>query len=258
MWTWFHKFGSPPHFYRIAGSLQPWLMWPAVLMLIVGAYGGLVLAPPDYVQGDAFRIIYVHVPSAYLSTSIYGLMAITSAIGLIWRMKLAHAVAASAAPIGASFTVLALLSGAIWGKPMWGTYWEWDPRLTSELILLFVYLGYMSLRASFEDVNKGDRASAVLAVVGVVNLPIIHYSVIWWNSLHQGPTIKKLGSPSIEAGMLWPLLLLILGATLFFAAVLLTRVRAEVLDREQNSRWVREFLARDPDDGAVAADQAAP
>ena len=140
---------------------------------------------------------------------------------------------------------------------MWGTYWEWDPRLTSELILLFVYLGYMSLRASFEDVNKGDRASAVLAVVGVVNLPIIHYSVIWWNSLHQGPTIKKLGSPSIEAGMLWPLLLLILGATLFFAAVLLTRVRAEVLEREQNSRWVREFLARDLDDGAVAADQAA-
>lgn len=223
--------------------MQPWLMWPAVLMLIVGAYGGLVLAPPDYQQGDGFRIIYVHVPSAYLSTSIYALMALTSAIGLIWRMKLAHAVAASAAPIGASFTALALVTGMLWGKPMWGTYWEWDPRLTSELILLFVYLGYMSLRASFEDVNKGDRASAVLAVVGVVNLPIIHYSVIWWSSLHQGPSIKKLDSPSIETGMLWPLLLLILAATLFFGAVLLTRVRAEVLEREQNSRWARELLA---------------
>ncbi len=223
--------------------MQPWLMWPAVLMLIAGAYGGLVLAPPDYQQGDGFRIIYVHVPSAYLSTSIYALMALTSAIGLIWRMKLAHAVAASAAPIGASFTALALVTGMLWGKPMWGTYWEWDPRLTSELILLFVYLGYMSLRASFEDVNKGDRASAVLAVVGVVNLPIIHYSVIWWSSLHQGPSIKKLDSPSIETGMLWPLLLLILAATLFFGAVLLTRVRAEVLEREQNSRWARELLA---------------
>ena len=257
MWTWFHKLGSPPHFYRIAGFLQPWLMWPAVLMLIAGTYGGLVMAPADYQQGDGFRIIYVHVPSAYLSTSIYGVMALTSAIGLIWRMKLAHAVAASAAPIGASFTVLALVTGALWGKPMWGTYWEWDPRLTSELILLFVYLGYMSLRASFEDVNKGDRASAVLAVVGVINLPIIHYSVIWWSSLHQGPTIKKLDSPSIEMGMLWPLLTLILAGTLFFAAVLLVRLRAEVLEREQNSRWVRELVGRGVNSESGAAHQAA-
>jgi heme exporter protein C len=242
MWTWFHQLASPPHFYRIAGILSTWLMWPAVLLIVVGTYGGLVLAPPDYQQGDAFRIIYVHVPSAYLSTAVYALMAVASAIGLIWRIKLAHAVAASAAPIGASFTALALATGMLWGKPMWGAYWAWDPRLTSELILLFIYFGYISLRASFEDVNKADRASGVLAVVGVINLPIIHYSVIWWSSLHQGPTIKKLDSPSIVGDMLWPLLMLILAFTLFFAAVLLFRVKAEVLEREKNSRWVRDLV----------------
>jgi heme exporter protein C len=244
IWTWFHQLASPPHFYRIAGTLSAWLLWPSILLIAIGAYGGLVLAPPDYQQGDAFRIIYVHVPSAYLSTAIYALMAVASAIGLIWRIKLAHAVAASAAPIGASFTALALATGALWGKPMWGTYWAWDPRLTSELILLFIYFGYISLRASFEDVNKADRASGVLAVVGVINLPIIHYSVIWWSSLHQGPSIKKLDSPSIVGDMLWPLLMLILAFTLFFAAILLFRVKAEVLEREKNSRWVRDLFKR--------------
>ena len=243
MWTWFHQLASPPHFYRIAGTLSTWLLWPSVILMAIGAYGGLVLAPPDYQQGDAFRIIYVHVPSAYLSTMIYALMAVASAIGLIWRIKLAHAVAASAAPVGASFTALALASGALWGKPMWGTYWAWDPRLTSELILLFIYFGYISLRASFEDVNKADRASGVLAVVGVVNLPIIHYSVIWWSSLHQGPSIKKLDNPSIAGDMLWPLLTMILAFTLFFAAILLFRVKAEVLEREKNSRWVRDMFS---------------
>jgi heme exporter protein C len=242
MWTWFHQLASPPHFYRIAGILSAWLMWPALILIAVGTYGGLFVAPPDYQQGDAFRIIYVHVPSAYLSTAIYALMAVASAIGLVWRIKLAHAVAASAAPIGASFTALALATGALWGKPMWGTYWAWDPRLTSELILLFIYFGYISLRASFEDVNKADRASGVLAVVGVINLPIIHYSVIWWSSLHQGPSIKKLDSPSIVGDMLWPLLTLILAFTLFFAAVLLYRVKAEVLEREKNARWVRDLV----------------
>jgi heme exporter protein C len=242
MWKWFHMLASPPHFYRLAGILAPWLFWPSLLLLAIGTYGGLVLAPADYQQGDGFRIIYVHVPSAYLSTTIYGLLAVASGIGLIWRIKLAHAVAAGAAPIGASFTALALVSGMLWGKPMWGTYWEWDPRLTSELILLFIYFGYMSLRASFEDINKADRASGLLAVIGVVNLPIIHFSVIWWSSLHQGPTIKKLDAPSISGDMLWPLLLLIAASTLFFGALLLYRVRAEVLDREQNSRWVEDLL----------------
>lgn len=240
--TWFHQLASPPHFFRIAGRLAPWLFWPSVLLIAVGAYGGLVLAPPDYQQGDGFRIIYVHVPSAYLSTLIYGLMAAAAGIGLVWRIKLAHAVAAAAAPVGAWFTFLALVTGALWGKPMWGTYWEWDPRLTSELILLFLYLGYISLRGAFDDGDKADRASAVLALVGVVNLPIIHYSVIWWSSIHQGPTIKKLDTPSITGDMLWPLLVMIAGYTLFFAAILLQRVRAEVLDRERNARWVLDII----------------
>ena len=246
MWTWFHKFGSPPHFFRLAGIMQPWLLWPSLALMVVGAYAGLVFAPADYQQGDAFRIMYVHVPAAYLMSTIYGLMAVTAAIGLIWRMKLAHAVSASCAPIGASFAALALISGALWGKPMWGTYWEWDPRLTSTLILFFVYVGYMSLRASFEEISKADRASGVLAIVGAVNLPIIHYSVIWWSSLHQGPSIKKLDTPSIPADMLWPLLVLILASTVFFGAILLARVRAEVLDRERNSRWVREMVESEP------------
>ncbi|MEJ2604177.1 MAG: heme ABC transporter permease CcmC, partial [Gammaproteobacteria bacterium] len=178
MWTWFHKLGSPPHFYRIAGRLAPWLGGLAAIAIAVGTFKGLVLAPADYQQGDGFRIIYVHVPSAYLSLMAYVLMASAAAIGLIWRMKLAHAVAAACAPIGASFTFLALATGSIWGRPMWGTWWEWgDARLTSELILLFLYLGYMALRASIDDTSRADRASAVLAIVGVINVPIIHYSV---------------------------------------------------------------------------------
>lgn len=214
--------------------------------MLIGAYGGLVVAPADYQQGDAFRIIYVHVPSAYLSMMIYVTMATASAIGLVWRIKLAHAVAASAAPIGASFTFLALVTGAVWGQPMWGTWWVWDARLTSELILLFLYFGYMMLRASFDDLARADRASAVLAIVGVVNVPIIHYSVIWWATLHQGPTISKLDNPSITIDMLWPLLMMILGFTLFFLAVMAPRVRGEVLDREQHARWAQDAVGAAP------------
>ena len=177
-WTWFHRLASPPHVYALATRLTPWFAWPAGALILAGAYGGLVLAPPDYQQGDGFRIIYVHAPSAWMSLMVYVTMAISAAVGLIWRMKVAHAVAASCAPIGASFTVAALVTGSLWGRPMWGTYWEWDPRLTSELILFFLYLGYMGLRSAIDDVQRADRASALLAVVGVVNVPIIHYSVV--------------------------------------------------------------------------------
>ncbi len=242
MWTWFHKLGSPPHLYRLAGKLAPWLLWIAIVLIAMGTYGGLVLAPPDYQQGDGFRIIYVHAPSAWMSMSIYTVMATASAIGLIWRMKLAFAVAAASAPVGASFTFLALVTGAIWGQPMWGTWWVWDARLTSELILLFVYFGYMGLRAAFSEVQKADRASAVLAIVGVVNLPIIHYSVVWWNTLHQASTVTKLDNPSISMDMLWPLLVMIVGFNLYYIAILATRVRSEVLGRERNARWVGEAL----------------
>jgi len=171
-------------------------------------------------------------------------MAVAAAVGLIWRMKVAHAVAASCAPIGAWFTVAALVTGMLWGKPMWGTYWAWDPRLTAELVLLFLYLGYMGLRAAIEDPQRADRASAVLAIVGVVNVPIVHYSVEWWNSIHQAPSVMKFGKPSISWPMLSPLLIMFVGFTLFFAALVLVRVRGEILRRERQSRWVAEVVAQ--------------
>ncbi|HEX7029164.1 MAG TPA: heme ABC transporter permease [Gammaproteobacteria bacterium] len=241
MWTWFHQLSSPPHFYRMAGRLLPWFAWPALLLILAGTYGGLVLAPPDYQQGDAFRIIYVHVPSAWLSMFGYVALAVAAGIGLIWRMKLAHVAANAIAPLGASFTALALATGSIWGKPMWGTWWVWDARLTSELILFFLYLGYIALNNAFDDRKQGDRASAVLALVGVVNVPIIHYSVEWWNTLHQPATITKFDSPSITGDMLWPLLVMWLGFTLYFIAVALQRARAETLRRERRSAWVGDL-----------------
>ncbi len=241
-WTWFHRLGSPPYIYSLATRLTPWFGWPAALLILGGLYGGLIVAPADYQQGDGFRIIYVHVPTAYMSVMIYTTMAVSAAIGLIWRMKVAHAVAASCAPIGASFTFCALATGSLWGAPMWGTYWEWDPRLTSELILLFLYLGYMGLRSAMEDVQRADRASAVLATVGIVNVPIIHFSVVWWNSLHQAPSLLRPGGPAIQGAMLVPLLMMIFGFTLFFATVLLIRLRGEVLSRERSASWIREAV----------------
>lgn len=241
-WTWFHRLGSPPYIYDLAGRLTPWFAWPAALAIIAGLYGGLVLAPPDYQQGEGFRILYVHAPSAWMSLMVYTVMAAAAAVGLIWRIKVAHAVAASAAPIGASFTVAALVTGMLWGRPMWGTYWQWDPRLTSELLLLFLYLGYMGLRSAIEDPQRADRASALLAIVGVVNVPIIHYSVVWWNSLHQAPSVMKFGKPTMPPSMYVPLLIMLLGFTLFFVAVLLTRLRGEVLRRERAASWLKEAV----------------
>ncbi|MGB8327697.1 MAG: heme ABC transporter permease [Steroidobacteraceae bacterium] len=241
-WTWFHRFASPPHIYRIAGRLVPWFAWPAAVTMLVALYLGLFVAPPDRVQGEGFRILYVHAPSAWMSVMVYTTMAMSAAIGLIWRMKVAHAVAVSCAPIGASFTVAALVTGMLWGKPMWGTYWEWDPRLTSELVLLFLYLGYMALRSGIDDLQRADRASAVLAIVGLVNVPIIHYSVEWWNSLHQAPSVMKFGKPTMDVSMLVPLLLMLLGFTLYFVAIVLIRLRGEVLRRERSATWMREVL----------------
>jgi heme exporter protein C len=213
-----------------------------VIAIVCGLIGGLALAPPDYQQGDAFRIIYVHVPSAYMSLFCYSAMALAGAIGLIWRIKMSYALAAATAPVGASFTALALVTGSLWGRPMWGTYWAWDPRLTSELILLFLYAGVMSLRPAFEDPARGDRAAALLSIVGFVNVPIIHYSVQWWNSLHQGATIAKIGKPSMPGSMLWPLLTMLLGFMCFYGAVVCMRLRGEVLNRERQSAWVREAI----------------
>jgi heme exporter protein C len=242
MWTWFYKLASPPYVYGTAAALAPWFLGLAAIAIGYGVVDGLVFAPPDYQQGDAFRIIYVHVPSAWLSLFAYICMAVAAAIALIWRIKMGHAVAAASAPIGASFTLLALATGSLWGRPMWGTYWAWDPRLTSELILLFLYVGVMSLRSAFEDPARGDRAAALLALVGVVNVPIIHFSVVWWNSLHQGATVAKFGKPTMAASMLWPLLSMALGFMLFYGAVLCMRLQGEVLNRERQAKWVAEAI----------------
>jgi len=241
-WTWFHRLASPPHVYGFAHRWTRWFGGFAAVAMVVALYGGLVLAPPDYQQKDAFRMVYVHAPTAWLSLMIYTTMAVAAAVGLIWRMKVAHAAAAACAPIGAWFTVAALGTGMLWGKPMWGAYWVWDPRLTAELVLLFLYFGYMGLRAAIEDPVKADKASAMLAVVGVINVPIIKFSVEWWNSLHQTATVMQLGKPKMEPSMLWPLLLMFAAFALYFIAVLLIRLRAELLRRERNASWVREVL----------------
>jgi heme exporter protein C len=241
-WVWFHRFGSPPWVYGFAQRWARWFGGIAVAAMLIALYGGLILAPADYQQKDAFRMMYVHAPSASMSLMIYSTMAIAAAVGLIWRMKVAHAAAAACAPIGAWFTVATLGTGMLWGKPMWGTYWEWDPRLTSELVLLFLYFGYMGLRAAIEDTQKADKASAMLAIVGAVNVPIIHYSVVWWNGLHQTQS-RKLGSDADMAWvMVWPLLLMLFAFALYFGAVFLVRLRAELLRRERNASWIREVL----------------
>jgi heme exporter protein C len=238
----FHQMASPQYFYRISGRLVPWFMVPCALLMLAGLYGGLILAPPDYQQGESYRIIFIHVPSAWMSLFIYVVMAAAGVIGLVWRIKLAEVVAISSAPIGASFTFLALVTGSLWGKPMWGAWWVWDARLTSELILLFLYLGVISLYSAIEDKRVAARAVAILALVGVVNIPIIHYSVEWWNTLHQGATITKFDKPSMHTSMLIPLLVMALAFKLFYAAVVLMRARCEVLERERNSRWVQSLV----------------
>jgi len=238
----YHQFASPPYFYRISGLWLPYIMGLCGLLFAYGLYSGLFLAPTDYEQGEAYRIIFVHVPAAWMSMFIYMVMAATGVIALVWRLKLAEIVMISCAPIGASFTFLALATGSIWGKPMWNTWWVWDARLTSELLLLFLYFGVMALYNAIEDRRTAARAVAILALVGVVNIPVIHYSVEWWNTLHQGPTVTKFDKPSIHLSMLIPLLVMAVAFKLFFIASLFMRVRTELLRREQNSKWVNTLL----------------
>ncbi len=238
----FHRMASPPHFYSFADKLMPWMTVLFLLLAIPGLYLGLFVAPADYQQGDSYRIIYIHVPAAWMSLFIYVLMAIAGGIALIWRMKLAEVFLVSSAPIGASFTFIALVTGSLWGKPMWGTWWVWDARLTSELILLFLYLGVISLYGAIEDRRTASRAVAILAIVGVVNIPIIHYSVEWWNTLHQGPTVAKADKPSIHISMLIPLLLMATAFKFYYAMAVLQSMKVELLQREQNSQWVKRLL----------------
>lgn len=212
-----------------------------MLCLIAGLWLGLVVAPADYEQGESYRIIYVHVPAAWMSMFAYMVMAGSSAVFLVWRLKIADAVAEATAPIGAAFTVIALVTGSFWGKPMWGTWWVWDARLTSELLLLFLYVGYMALRSALDTPQGAARAAAILAVVGVVNIPVIHYSVEWWNTLHQPATITKLDKPSMHISMLRPLLIMVVGFQLLYFHNLMVRLRSGILEREARSRWVLDL-----------------
>ena len=239
--NFFHKMASPRYFYDISGRMIPWLGAAFVVVTLAGLYYGLVKAPPDYQQGDSYRIMFVHVPAAWMSMFIYMVMAIAGAIGLVWHIKLAEVISISSATVGAAFTFLALVTGSIWGKPMWGTWWVWDARLTSELVLLFLYLGVIALYNAIDDKRTAARAVAILALVGVVNIPIIHYSVEWWNTLHQGPTVTKLDKPSIHLSMLIPLLLMAVSFKLYYAMVVLMRARCEVLERERHTNWVKEL-----------------
>ena len=245
--TWltrFHRLGSPPSIYRLAGAVLPYTLAICGALFAAGLYWGLVLAPADYQQGESYRIIYIHVPSAWLSMFVYSVLAGASAVSLIWRMKLAEAVARASAPVGAAYTLLALVTGSLWGKPMWGAWWVWDARLTSELILLFLYLGYMALVAAIDDRRTASRAGAVLAIVGVVNLPIIHFSVEWWNTLHQGPTVTKFDQPSIALSMLIPLLLMAGAFKFHYLCVMLARVRVEILESERRTAWVNALVTQ--------------
>ncbi|MEM7653249.1 MAG: heme ABC transporter permease [Pseudomonadota bacterium] len=228
----FHAFANPARFMRFADRILPWVTVGASLCFISGLYFAFFNSPPDYQQGETVRIMYVHVPAAWMAMFCYAVIAASSAAALVWKHPLAEIAAKAAAPLGAGFTVIALATGSLWGKPMWGTWWEFDARMTSVLILLFLYLGYMALHNAFDDPSRGARSASLLAVVGVVILPIIKYSVDWWNTLHQPASIMRLDGPTVHADMLWPLLLMAVAFKLYFVAVWLVRMKAEVAARK--------------------------
>ncbi len=238
--NWF-KYSSPQTFYPLAGKLMPWFFFAAGLLAAAGLYIGFLVAPTDFQQGEAYRIIFIHVPAAWMSMFIYVVMAFWAGIGLAFNTRLSSMMASALAPTGALMTFIALWSGSLWGKPMWGAWWVWDARLTSELILLFLYLGFMSLQASIDDPRRADKAGAVIALVGVVNVPIIYFSVQWWNTLHQGASVSLTRSPSMATIMLTGLLLMALAFWMYSIAVTLMRVRCIILERERNSDWLRQL-----------------
>jgi heme exporter protein C len=234
----FFTFAAPQRFYGLSGALIPWLWATTLILTAIGLYIGFFVAPTDATQGDAYRIIFIHVPAAWMSMLLYLVMAFWAAIGWAFNARLASMVARAIAPTGAIFTFLALWTGAIWGKPTWGTWWVWDARLTSELILLFLYLGYMALVAAIDDPRRGDQAGALLAVVGAVNVPIIYFSVKWWNTLHQGATISMTAAPKMASTMLTAMLIMTFAFWAYAFAVVFMRTRAIVLEREAHTEWV--------------------
>jgi heme exporter protein C len=240
--TWF-TFASPARFYPLAGRMVPWFAALAVLLGAVALWIGLFVAPTDAQQGEGYRIIFVHVAASWMSMFIYCVMAFWAGFGLAFNTRLSSMMASALAPTGAMFAFLSLLTGSLWGKPMWGTWWVWDARLTSELILLFLYLGFMALQAAIDDPRRADKAGAILALVGVVNIPIIYFSVRWWNTLHQGASVSLTKSPTMARTMLWGMLLMALAFWMYSIAISLARVRAIILEREQHTEWVQYAVA---------------
>lgn len=246
MWNWiktlYHRLGSPKWFYQITGKWLPWFAVSSLVLLGIGLVMGLAYAPMDYQQGNSFRIMYIHVPAAFLAQSVYMMMAAAGVVLLVWKIKMADVVAQALAPVGAAMTFISLVTGAIWGMPTWGTWWMWDARLTSMLILFFLYLGVMALREALSPQEMAAKACALLAIVGVINIPIIKYSVDWWYTLHQPASIKLTEKPSMPASMYLPLLFMVLGFYALLGWSVLLRARSEVLRREAKSGWVRELL----------------
>lgn len=241
-----YYYASPATFYPLAGKLVPWFTALAFILAAVGLYISFFVAPTDFQQGEGYRIIFIHVPAAWMSMFIYLVMAFWSAIGLAWNTRLAFVMARALAPTGAMFTFVALWTGAFWGKPMWGAWWVWDARLTSTLILLFLYVGFMALQAAIDDPRRADRAGALLNLVGVINVPIIYFSVVWWNTLHQGSSVSLTRAPSMAQTMLWGMLIMALAAWMYTIAVALARARILVLERERQTEWVRVQLEGQP------------
>ena len=238
--NWF-KYSSPQTFYPLAGKMVPWFMVPAAVLGVAGLYISFFVAPTDFQQGEAYRIIFIHVPAAWMSMFVYVVMAFWAGIGLAFNTRLSSMMAHALAPTGALMTFIALWTGSLWGRPTWGTWWVWDARLTSELILLFLYIGYMSLAAAIDDPRRGDKASAVLALVGVVNIPIIYFSVQWWNTLHQGASVSISRAPGMASTMLIGMLVMVFAFWAYAIAAALMRVRIIILERERNSVWVRDL-----------------
>ena len=228
--------------YLKTNNISLFLSFVTPILFIIGIYWGLFIAPPDYLQGNSYRIMFIHVPAAWLSLQVYMVMAITGFIALVWRIKIMEIISIQCAPIGAIFTLIALVTGMIWGKPTWGTYWVWDARLTSELILLFLYIGIMLLYSAFTDKRQAVKVTSILVIIGLINIPIIHYSVEWWNTLHQGPTVTKFEKPSAHISMLLPLLYMLFVFNMCFITILLKRIRLGIFQREKNTKWIKDYL----------------
>ena len=236
------KIANLKFFYIKTKNISLFLSIITLVLFIIGLYWGLFIAPPDYLQGNSYRIMFIHVPAAWLSLQVYMIMAVTAFIALVWRVKIMEIISIQCAPIGGLFTLIALVTGMIWGKPTWGTYWVWDARLTSELILLFLYIGIIILYSAFTDKRQAVKVTSILAIIGLINIPIIHYSVEWWNTLHQGPTVTKFEKPSAHISMLLPLLYMLFVFNMCFITILLKRIRLGIFQREKNTKWVEDYL----------------